>query len=117
MYTDGIWFKDEHGRRLILRGTNLSGSTKVPVSPNGATYNRDGFYDHRAVSFVGRPFPLAEADEHFRRLRAWGMTFLRFLVTWEAVEHAGPGQYDQDYLDYLRAVIKKADEYDITVFI
>ncbi len=117
MYTDGIWFKDDQGRSLILRGANLSGSTKVPFSPNGATYNRDGFYDHRNVSFVGRPFPLDQADEHFRRLRAWGMTFLRFLITWEAIEHAGPGQYDEDYLDYLHAIIKKAADYDISVFI
>lgn len=117
MITDGIWFKDEHGRSLILRGANLSGSTKVPYSPSGATYRREGFYNHRNVSFVGRPFPLEEADEHFRRLRAWGMTFLRFLITWEAVEHAGPGQYDEAYLDYIRAILKKAAEYDIAVFI
>jgi len=51
---------------------------------------RDGFFDHRRVSFVGRPFPLEEAGEHFARLREWGLTFVRFLVTWEAIEHAGP---------------------------
>ncbi len=117
MYTDGQWIKDEHGRVLLLRGANLSGSTKVPYTPDGATYRREGFYDHRQVSFVGRPFPLAEADEHFSRLRAWGMTFLRFLVTWEAIEHAGPGQYDTEYLDYLYAVLHKANEYGINVFI
>lgn len=62
--------------------------------------------DHEVVTFVGRPFPLEEAPEHFSRLRRWGLTFstslhsltffrhgntllVRFLVTWEAVEHAG----------------------------
>lgn len=110
-------FKDEHGRTLILRGVNLGGSSKMPFSPNGATWNKNGFYDHRHVSFVGRPFPLDEADEHFTRLRAWGFTFLRFLITWEAIEHAGPQIYDQDYLDYLHDVIKKAGEYGIDVFI
>jgi hypothetical protein len=115
--TDGSWFKDEHGRTLILRGVNLGGSSKVPVKPNGATWNREGFFDHRNVSFVGRPFPLKEADEHLGRLREWGLTFLRFLVTWEAIEHAGPGIYDEEYLDYLYAVVKKAGEYGIHLFI
>lgn len=63
---------------------------------------------HESVTFVGRPFPLEEAPQHFSRLRRWGLTFgtshgfflirsnnehliiVRFLVTWEAVEHAGP---------------------------
>ncbi len=65
--------------------------------------------DHRSVTFVGRPFPLEEAHEHFSRLRRWGLTFctylyarflaclqyskVRFLVTWEAIEHDGPYVY------------------------
>jgi len=117
MRIDGIWFKDDQGRTLILRGANLGGSSKVPYRPDSATYRREGFFDHRNVSFVGRPFPLEEAGEHLRRLREWGMTFLRFLVTWEAVEHAGPDEYDEGYLDYLYAVTKKAGEYGIDVFI
>jgi len=115
--TDGTWFKDKHGRSLLLRGVNLGGSTKVPFKPNGATWNKAGFYDQRQVSFVGRPFPLEQADEHFGRLRHWGLTFLRFLTTWEAIEHAGPGIYDHEYLDYLYAVVKKAGEYGISMFI
>ncbi len=110
-------FEDEFGRILILRGVNLGGSSKVPYRPNGASWNMEGFYQHRDVSFVGRPFPLAEADEHFRRLQTWGLTFLRYLVTWEAIEHAGPGIYDEAYLDYTRQIIAKAAEYGINVFI
>jgi hypothetical protein len=117
MHTDGIWFRDEQGRALLLRGANLGGSTKVPARPNGASYIRDGFFEHRDVSFVGRPFPLEEADEHFARLRAWGLTFLRLLVTWEAIEHDGPGQLDWKYLGYLRAIVEKAAEYEIQCFI
>jgi hypothetical protein len=117
MHTDGIWFKDDVGRTLILRGVNLGGSTKVPFTPDGATHRREGLYDHRNVSFVGRPFPLDEADEHLSRLKAWGLTLLRFLITWEAVEHAGPGEYDEAYLDYVRTVVKKAGDYGMNVFI
>ena len=114
---DGPYFKDEQGRRLLLRGVNLGGSSKVPYRPDGATYSAEGFFDHRNVSFTGRPFPLEEAEEHFSRLKSWGLDFLRFLVTWEAVEHAGPGIYDEEYLDYLYRVVKKAADYKITLFI
>ena len=115
--TEGRWFKDDAGRTLHLRGVNLGGSSKVPTTPDGATWRREGFYDHRNVSFIGRPFPLSEADEHFRRLKAWGLTFLRLLTPWEAIEHAGPGQYDMAYLDYLEAVVRKAAEYGMLIYI
>lgn len=114
---NGSAFKDEFGRTLLLRGVNLGGSSKVPAAPDGATWRREGFFDHRDVSFVGRPFPLSEADEHFSRLARWGFTFLRLLTTWEAVEHSGPGEYDFAYLDYLHEVVGTAAEHGISVFI
>jgi hypothetical protein len=114
---DGRWLVDAEGRTLILRGVNLGASSKVPATPDGATHLREGFFDHRRVSFVGRPFPLAEADEHFARLRHWGLTTLRFLVTWEAIEHAGPGVYDEAYLDYVEKVMRKAGEHGLQLFI
>ena len=117
IHTQGPWFKDEQDRTVMLHGVNLGGSTKVPYSPNGATYRSEGFFDTKNVSFVNRPFPLAEADEHFSRLKAWGFNFLRFLITWEAIEHFGPDQYDEAYLDYLYAVVKKAGEYGLSLFI
>jgi hypothetical protein len=117
IHIEGTWFKDGQGRTLILRGVNLGGSSKVPCQPDGASHRRAGFFDHRNVSFVGRPFPLQEADEHLGRLRAWGFTFLRFLVPWEAVEHAGPGIYDEPYLAYVYDIVRKAEAYGIQLFI
>lgn len=117
MYIDGSSFKDELGRTLMLRGVNLGGSSKIPYKPDGATYLSDDFYNHRDISFVGRPFPIDEAEEHFARLKSWGFNFLRFLVTWEAIEHTGPGIYDHEYLEYIRAVVEKAAKYDINMFI
>lgn len=113
---DGVYFKDELGRVRLLRGVNLGGSSKVPKTPDGSTHLREDFYK-KEVSFVGRPFPLGEADEHFLRLKSWGLDFLRLVVTWEAVEHAGAGIYDYAYLDYLEALVEKAASYDIPLFI
>ncbi|WP_234989407.1 cellulase family glycosylhydrolase [Brevundimonas sp. SH203] len=113
---DGPRFVDAQGRHAILRGVNLGGDTKVPLSHAGLNPPRD-FSDHRDVSFIGRPFPLEEADEHLGRIRRWGFNVLRLLTTWEAVEHAGPGQYDEAYLDYLTAVCAKAAEHELAVFI
>jgi len=117
IHAQGSHFVEEHGRRVMLHGVNLGGSSKVPFKPDGATYIREGFFDHRNVSFVGHPFPLDQADEHLGRLKEWGFNFLRLLVTWEAIEHAGPGIYDDEYLDYLVKVVKKAGEYGFNLFI
>lgn len=117
MRTDGQWVKDEAGRTLLLRGVNLSGSAKVPQTPLGASHLRSSHLTPELASFVGRPLPLAEADEHFARLRAFGHFFVRLVVTWEAIEHAGPGQYDRAYLDYLRALIEKAARYELKIFV
>jgi hypothetical protein len=117
IHTNGSNFVDDRGRVVMLHGVNLSGSSKVPFTPNGATYIRENFFDHRNVSFVGRPFPLDQADEHMGRLREWGYNFLRLLVTWEAIEHAGPSIYDEQYLDYIVAVVRKAGQYGFNLFI
>ncbi len=108
VHTDGTAFKDDQGRTLILRGVNLGGTSKIPAKTSS---------DPRAVSFVGRPFPLAQADEHFRRLQGWGFTFERLVVPWEAIEHAAPGVYDKAYLDYLHELVKRANTYGIRVLI
>jgi len=111
------WFIDEEGRSVLLRGVNLGGSSKVPATPNGATHIKTDFTDHRNISFVGRPFPLKEADEHYKRLKHWGFNCLRFLVTWEAIEHRGPGIYDKEYLEYLEEILKIAESYKFYTFI
>lgn len=112
----GSRFVDTHGRHAILRGVNLGGDCKVPW-PNGGTDRPSDFSDHRTVSFVGRPFPLEEADTHLARIARWGFNTLRLLTTWEAVEHTGPGQYDEEYLDYFTAIVERAQAHGLFVFV
>ncbi len=113
----GNRFTDIHGRTVILRGVNLGGDSKVPAHPDESTHLYTDFSGHRDVSFVGRPFPLAEAEEHFARLRAWGFNVIRLIVTWEAIEHAGPGEYDREYLGYLAEICRMAGQFGLYVFI
>jgi hypothetical protein len=101
---------DESGRTLILRGCNVGSKTPSAPYPSPLT-------SPETASFIGRPFPLEEAEAHFARLRSWGFTFVRFFITWEAIEHAGPGVYDEEYLAYLRKVFLIAEKSGVSVYV
>ncbi|KAG0003581.1 hypothetical protein BGZ65_001553 [Modicella reniformis] len=81
------------------------------------SYLGEHFYNHREVSFVNRPFSLLEAETHFERLARWGCQCLRVLVPWEALEHAGPGIYDEEYITYLISLLKIAAKYGLKCFL
>lgn len=133
---EDTFLRDATHRAWLLRGVNLSGSSKFPRYPvpvpshvRGDTFlkargggsgpshtdqppkevNEDGKVnanepsherEHQQqqqqhgsrdrISFKGRPFELDEADEHLSRLRHWGFRMIRWVVTWEAIEHQGP---------------------------
>ena len=116
-------FIDAEGRTVMLRGVNLGGSTKMPAQPEPQpTHLHQGkgwdfFVGREEISFVGRPFPIDEADEHFARLRAWGFNCLRFLVTWEALEHAGPGKHDHEYIQYVRELLRRAANFGFYIYV
>jgi hypothetical protein len=113
----GRYITDDEDRVLILRGCNLGGNAKYPRVPAGASGVPGSLTLTGEVSFVGQPFPLEEAEAHFDRLARWGFAFIRFIITWEALEHEGPGIYDEAYLAYLRNILLLAEKKGISVFI
>ena len=114
--TNGGMLLDGDGRSVLLRGINVSGSCKLPAM--GAEPAGSGrFEPNRAVSYVGRPFPLSEARSHFARLASWGFHTVRLPVTWEAVEGRAPGRFDEAYLGYLRGLVALADEAGLRVLV
>lgn len=110
---------DKHGNILNadnqyvqLKGINADALMKLPKTPHMALYEGDlsdaehVFFEGDHVTFVGRPWPLEDAHEHLMRIKRWGYNTIRYLLTWEAIEHAGPGKYDEAFIDYTIATLK-----------
>lgn len=91
VHSNSAHFRLNDGRTILLRGINLAASAKTPVGQPGAKI--EGFWDgakNGELNFVGRVLELDQADQHLERLKSWGFNCLRFVTTWESIEHKGP---------------------------
>jgi len=113
---DGTRFRDTQNREIILHGINVAADAKFPSIPDQPSHISEGFLDGDNVSFVGRPFSVESAHEHFSRLKRWGYNTIRYVFTWEAIEHSGPGKYDDEWVEHTIAILRLAKEYGFYIF-
>jgi len=109
-------FRDGHGRQIVLRGINVAGDAKVPSEPDQPSHVGDNFFDGDNVTFHQRPFCKDDAPTHFARLRGYGFNTIRYVFTWEAIEAAGPGTYDESWIQHTIEVLRVAKTYGFYVF-
>ncbi|RMZ89778.1 hypothetical protein DV736_g2987, partial [Chaetothyriales sp. CBS 134916] len=112
---DGTRLRDGLGREVTLRGINVDAGAKFPRHPHLPSHEPNGFFDPE-ISFVDRPFKEEEAHEHLARLKRWGYNTIRYVFTWEAIEHGGPGVYDEEFIDHTIQMLKLCKDYGFYVF-
>jgi hypothetical protein len=116
LHIDGKVFRDPQNREIVLRGINVAGDAKYPKKPDIPSFVSEKFFEADDISFVGRPFSLEDSHTHFKRLRKWGYNAIRYIFTWEAIEHAGPGVYDEEWIAFTIEVLRIAKQYEFYVF-
>lgn len=109
-------FRDAHGRQVVLRGINVAADAKLPSEPNQPSHVGDDFFDGDNVTFHKRPFPKEDAHMHFSRLKRYGFNTIRYIFTWEAIEAAGPGRYDEKFIQHTIDILRIAKEYGFYIF-
>ncbi|KAI0475502.1 glycoside hydrolase family 5 protein [Xylariaceae sp. FL0804] len=109
-------FCDQYGRHVLLRGINVAGDAKLPSQPDVPSHVADGFFDGDNVKFHSRPFRKEDAHLHFSRLKRFGYNTIRYVFTWEAIEAAGPGRYDEVWIQHTIDVLRTAREYGFYIF-
>ncbi|GAB0134631.1 hypothetical protein EsDP_00002994 [Epichloe bromicola] len=109
-------FRDGHGRQVVLRGINIAGDAKLPSKPRQPSHIADDFFDGDNVKFHERPFSKEDAPTHFARIKRYGFNTIRYVFTWEAIEAAGPGIYDEDFIQHTIEILRIAKLYGFYVF-
>ncbi|KAK0384384.1 hypothetical protein NLU13_8471 [Sarocladium strictum] len=109
-------FRDGHGRQVMLRGINVAADAKLPSEPNQPSHVPDDFFDGDNVKFHGRPFSKEDAHVHFARIKRYGFNTIRYVFTWEAIEAAGPGKYDEEWIQHTIEILRIAKSYGFYVF-
>ena len=83
----------------------------------------------KVVDYIGRPFPMDEADKWYGQLAELGFNSVRLITNWESIQPFRPGTcgdrgprydencFDLEYLDYYSQIIAKAKDHGIYVLV
>jgi hypothetical protein len=100
----------------MLRGLNVAADAKLPSEPNQPSHIPDNFFDGDNVKFHARPFSKEDSHVHFSRIKRYGFNTIRYVFTWEAIEAAGPGKYDEEFIQHTIEILRIAKSYGFYVF-
>jgi endoglycosylceramidase len=102
LVTQGGAFIDVLGRKVILRGLNVGGRSKMPP-----------FVPFDIASDAEIP---AKADQIMAAVRRLGSNGVRMILSWEALEPQR-GTFDGDYVARYRALLDAADRAGLSVIV
>lgn len=115
---DGFWEAVEAGDGQSFIGRPLELTKDEIRRMNIPHHGPDGQQQQQPLRFdLGSLGDMGEADIHLARLRGWGFTLLRFVFTWEALEHAGPKQYDEEFIQHLVRILQRCKAHGFLVFL
>ena len=102
---DGSWFRDNHGRYILFRGTNLASRSKLsPYLPIVSLniHNIDDIDLQHEINLV---------EKNLDYLKELGFNVIRLLIMWKAIEPSPNPRLDEllpegkKYLDLIKVII------------
>jgi len=114
------YLKDEYGRYVFLNGINVGNCGKFPQNEDPCfLYGGKCSFNtgkERPV-YTGKLFPPGEIDKYMKQLKDLGFNLIRLVMMWEGIQPDSPDRFDEEYLDYIEYIVKKANEHNIYVLL
>ncbi|MBO5235561.1 MAG: hypothetical protein J6B32_00405 [Spirochaetaceae bacterium] len=92
-----LW--DKSGRQYCFRGVSFCFTNNSSQNPPALELS------------------LENADSYLSQLKQKGFNLIALQVFWKDIEQEGPEEYNEEYLAQLRLLLKKIEEYNISVII
>ena len=114
------YLKDEYGRYVFLNGINVGNCGKFPANEDPCfLYGGRCLFNtgKERPLYKGKLFRLHEIDKHMKQLKNLGFNLIRLVMMWEGIQPDSPYEVDEEYLEYIEYIVKKANEHNIYVLL